>query len=146
MRVVRHNMLTVVALTGVLCVVSAIRTHNSASAQSDENVLLLQSQADADRKSAGCLTCHTATDSPTMHSPRTSIEKMPPKKDMTKRSMAADILCAVPAYRDIVSNGQKPIRADPVQIGAIPFTTWTVLLPVYWRTKGARTASSAAQS
>src|SRR6476469_8394267 len=32
------------------------------------DVLLLQSQADADRKSAGCITCHTATDSATMHS------------------------------------------------------------------------------
>jgi hypothetical protein len=39
-------------------------------AQSDvaeSNALLLQSQADADRKSSGCVTCHTATDSPTMH-------------------------------------------------------------------------------
>ncbi len=32
------------------------------------DVLLLQSQAEADRKSAGCITCHTATDSATMHS------------------------------------------------------------------------------
>src|SRR3979490_567892 len=45
----------------------SVRSHRSASAQSDENVLLLQSQADADRKSVGCLTCHTSTDSPTMH-------------------------------------------------------------------------------
>ena len=29
--------------------------------------LLAQTQADADAKSAGCITCHTATDSPTMH-------------------------------------------------------------------------------
>src|SRR5690242_14933356 len=39
-----------------------------AHAQTYADVLLLQSQAEADRKSAGCLTCHTATDSPTMHS------------------------------------------------------------------------------
>ena len=26
-----------------------------------------QSQADADRKSAGCISCHTQTDEPTMH-------------------------------------------------------------------------------
>ena len=32
-----------------------------------EQMLLLQSQADADQKSTGCLTCHTSTDSPTMH-------------------------------------------------------------------------------
>ncbi len=30
-------------------------------------VLVQQSAADADQKSRGCLTCHTATDSPTMH-------------------------------------------------------------------------------
>src|SRR5262249_1705361 len=29
------------------------------------------SQADADRKSAGCITCHTKTDSPTMHTATT---------------------------------------------------------------------------
>src|SRR5580765_3997668 len=45
----------------------AVRTAISASAQSSENVLLVQSQADADRKSSGCLTCHTSTDSSTMH-------------------------------------------------------------------------------
>jgi hypothetical protein len=38
------------------------------TAQEQSGVLLQQSQSDADRKSAGCLTCHTATDSPTMHS------------------------------------------------------------------------------
>ena len=32
-----------------------------------ENILLQQSQADADRKSSGCVTCHTSTDSATMH-------------------------------------------------------------------------------
>ena len=43
-------------------------------AQSDaakSNALLLQSQGDVDRKSVGCLTCHTATDSPTMHTTET---------------------------------------------------------------------------
>ncbi|HLK33654.1 MAG TPA: hypothetical protein VKT29_11230, partial [Terriglobales bacterium] len=33
----------------------------------DNQTLLGQSQADADRKSSGCISCHTATDSPTMH-------------------------------------------------------------------------------
>jgi len=36
-------------------------------AQLPPEPLITQSQADADRKSAGCLTCHTATDEPTMH-------------------------------------------------------------------------------
>jgi len=63
----RHNTLFVIAATALSCLAIAIRTQGSASAQSNDDVLLLQSQADADRKSAGCLTCHTATDSPTMH-------------------------------------------------------------------------------
>jgi len=54
-------------MAALLCLTFAMRTHHSASAQSEESALLLQSQADTDRKSAGCLTCHTSTDSPTMH-------------------------------------------------------------------------------
>ena len=66
MRFVFHNLLATVVTTGLLCLLAA-RTASSVSAQGDETVLLLQSQADADRKSAGCLTCHTSTDSPSMH-------------------------------------------------------------------------------
>src|SRR6266403_2242438 len=55
----------------VLALLTAIAvTPTELRAQSDAaepNALLLQSQADADGKSTGCLTCHTATDSPTMH-------------------------------------------------------------------------------
>ena len=54
-------------MAALLCLTFAMRTHHSASAQSEESALLLQTQADTDRKSAGCLTCHTSTDSPTMH-------------------------------------------------------------------------------
>jgi hypothetical protein len=61
-----QNVLVAFGATALLCLAVG-RTASSASAQSGENVLLLQSQADADRKSAGCLTCHTSTDSPTMH-------------------------------------------------------------------------------
>ena len=32
-----------------------------------QDALLLQSQTQADQKSAGCITCHTQTDAPTMH-------------------------------------------------------------------------------
>ena len=57
-----------IAATGARCACSRpSQRQTSASAQGNDDVLLLQSQADADRKSAGCLTCHTATDSPTMH-------------------------------------------------------------------------------
>ena len=55
----------------VLALLTAIAfTPTELRAQSDAaepNALLLQSQADADGKSTGCLTCHAATDSPTMH-------------------------------------------------------------------------------
>jgi hypothetical protein len=36
-------------------------------AQQSDRSRLLQSQSDADRKSAGCVTCHGLTDSPSMH-------------------------------------------------------------------------------
>ena len=39
----------------------------SASAQEPQNRMRGQSQEDADRKSSGCISCHTATDEPTMH-------------------------------------------------------------------------------
>jgi hypothetical protein len=41
-----------------------VRLAGTPAAQED---LSKQTQADADRKSAGCVTCHTQTDSPTMH-------------------------------------------------------------------------------
>ena len=46
----------------------ALLSQMFAHSQTSSDVLLLQSQAEADRKSAGCITCHTATDAPTMHS------------------------------------------------------------------------------
>ncbi len=67
MRLALHNIFGVLSATALLCLVFAVRTAISASAQSSESVLLVQSQADAERKSTGCLTCHTATDNPTMH-------------------------------------------------------------------------------
>jgi hypothetical protein len=62
-----NNVFGVLSATALLCLTFAVRTDISASAQNSESVLLVQSQADADRKSGGCLTCHTSTDSPTMH-------------------------------------------------------------------------------
>ncbi len=46
----------------------ALLSQSPARSQTTSDVLLLQSQAEADRKSTGCMTCHTATDSATMHS------------------------------------------------------------------------------
>ena len=46
---------------------AALRLYAQSPAPQSEDVLLVQSQAEADRKSSGCLSCHTSTDSPTMH-------------------------------------------------------------------------------
>ena len=45
----------------------AYRRDRSASAQDEANPLRGQSQDEADRKSSGCVSCHTPTDEPTMH-------------------------------------------------------------------------------
>ena len=52
-------------LTATISIPRSLRAQSETSQPTD--VLLLQSQGDVDRKSSGCLTCHTATDSPTMH-------------------------------------------------------------------------------
>jgi hypothetical protein len=65
-RLALYNSLGTFVATVLVCLV-ATRTAGSAQTQDEGSVLLLQSQADADRKSAGCLTCHTSSDSPTMH-------------------------------------------------------------------------------
>ncbi len=44
-----------------------LSTYSHLIAQDSAPVLRGQSQQEADRKSAGCITCHTATDEPTMH-------------------------------------------------------------------------------
>ncbi len=43
----------------------------SQAAPSSQRSLITQTQADADAKSAGCVTCHTSEDEPTMHPTRT---------------------------------------------------------------------------
>ena len=42
-----------------------------AKPEPEKSELAKQDQADADRKSAGCMTCHTKTDSPSMHTATT---------------------------------------------------------------------------
>jgi hypothetical protein len=57
----------VVALLAVGLTLASTRYLRGQSETAPTDTLILQSQADADRKSSGCMTCHTATDSPTMH-------------------------------------------------------------------------------
>ena len=47
-----------------------VATEPRAPAAGDQD-LSKQTQADADRKSGGCVTCHTKTDSPSMHTATT---------------------------------------------------------------------------
>src|SRR5713101_7963776 len=47
-----------------LMLLFAVEDRSRAQSQTS---LLTQSQAQADRKSAGCITCHVSTDEPTMH-------------------------------------------------------------------------------
>ena len=57
------------AIVAILAALFAFE-HGS-NAQSQGPTLLTQTQADADRKSAGCLSCHNGIDEPTMHPTRT---------------------------------------------------------------------------
>jgi len=59
--------LFVVAIPVFLASFDAHSRIASASAQEPQNPVRGQSQEDADRKSSGCISCHTATDEPTMH-------------------------------------------------------------------------------
>jgi len=49
----------------------AVEHRSRAQSQSPQASLLNQTQAEADRKSAGCVTCHISEDEPTMHPTRT---------------------------------------------------------------------------
>src|ERR1700731_2411598 len=60
--------LAVSAFLIVLAVLFALEHRSRAQSQSSQSSLLTQTQAEAGRKSAGCVTCHVNTDEPTMHS------------------------------------------------------------------------------
>src|SRR5260370_12281419 len=56
--------------TSLLLVTAAVRMPVASLRAADQNAgprLMGQTQAEADRKSAGCISCHTQTDEPTMH-------------------------------------------------------------------------------
>jgi hypothetical protein len=55
------------ALTLALLLLGNVTRHSRVAAQDAANVPRGQSQEKADRKSTGCVTCHTTTDQPTMH-------------------------------------------------------------------------------
>jgi hypothetical protein len=59
-----------VLLMGIPVLPAAVGFHArfaAAAAQEPQNPMRGQSQEEADRKSSGCISCHTATDEPTMH-------------------------------------------------------------------------------
>src|SRR6266481_7313244 len=59
--------LAVFAFLVALALLFAVEHRSRAQSQAPQTGLLTQTQADADRKSAGCITCHVSTDEPTMH-------------------------------------------------------------------------------
>jgi len=64
--------LTALAIATALVALFALEHRSSAQVEGAQGPpLLTQTQADADRKSAGCLTCHNGIDEPTMHPTRT---------------------------------------------------------------------------
>src|SRR5438105_2615712 len=74
-----HPSLSHQSIVGILCALStallfvavSILTDRPAQAAQDPSSFPSQSQADADQKSVGCVSCHTSTDEPTMHPTKT---------------------------------------------------------------------------
>src|SRR5580704_10353620 len=58
------------AISFGLLVANTRSFRSQASAQAPQNTLSGQSQQDVDRKSSGCVSCHTTTDEPSMHPSR----------------------------------------------------------------------------
>jgi hypothetical protein len=71
MRIARQRTLPSLVAIGLAVAALLPRVVEAQGEPAQANVLLTQSQADADRKSSGCLTCHISTDSPTMHTTQT---------------------------------------------------------------------------
>ncbi len=67
MRASQQRAIRVLGKMGLIALLSSPGLLRAQSVTESSNPILLQSQADADRNSRGCVTCHTATDSPTMH-------------------------------------------------------------------------------
>ncbi len=59
--------LLVASITFLPVVIGIHSRTSTAAAQEPQNPMRGQSQEEADRKSSGCISCHTATDEPTMH-------------------------------------------------------------------------------
>ncbi len=66
-RWLNFRQLAVSAFFVVLVLLFAVEHRSRAQSQAPQASLLTQSQAEADRKSTGCVTCHVSTDEPTMH-------------------------------------------------------------------------------
>src|SRR6266699_2894507 len=61
---------------GLFFAIVAVRIPIASLRAADQNAgpsLMGQTQAEADRKSAGCISCHTQTDEPTMHATGTVV-------------------------------------------------------------------------
>jgi len=62
-----HILVFFFAASSLLLLFVVTRTPSMTAAGEQQTPLRWQSQEEADRKSSGCITCHTSTDEPTMH-------------------------------------------------------------------------------
>jgi hypothetical protein len=67
MKLVSGKTLLALVIIGTGFAAWSAKVSRAQDSASTSDALLTQSQADADRKSSGCLTCHTSTDRATMH-------------------------------------------------------------------------------
>ncbi|MFY9803440.1 MAG: hypothetical protein WA211_08730 [Candidatus Acidiferrales bacterium] len=70
-RVLRRRFLVLFAIATVIAGAFLLASRSRAQSTAQRPGLLGQSQADVDRKSAGCVSCHVKTDEPSMHPTRT---------------------------------------------------------------------------
>ncbi|MGC1672923.1 MAG: hypothetical protein WA739_11735 [Candidatus Acidiferrales bacterium] len=70
-RGLRRRFLAFFAIATVIAAASLLAARSRAQSAAQQPSLLGQSQSEVDRKSAGCVSCHTQTDEPSMHPTRT---------------------------------------------------------------------------
>jgi len=137
-----HRLIPLTALGASLCLVLfAVRMPLQSVRAAGQNAgpsLTSQPQAEADRKSAGCLTCHTQTDEPTMHATGTVRLGC---TDCHGGDAAARIASGVssnsPEYREVKLRAHpQPRESKREDVSANPqraYTEWLKESPEYIR-------------
>ena len=131
-----HAAICLALATTLVLLFVAARAHSNAAPQEPNTRLLEQSLEDAQRKSAGCVTCHTSTDEPTMHpSQAVHLGCADCHGGNFSVSIAPGSAPDSPAYRDAKEKAHVQPR-DPIfrQRSAIPervYAPWLKESPEY---------------